>query len=190
MATHILIRKVPVSGSTFSLIFLYGKSHTPYSSYFVCGEDHSLLIHKKYEACDFSVLTFPKMIQIKKAQKYQRDKLFIHGILGVLFSQGGGITYFSLEVSQGPRVHARIKYYLKYRSWVGNSGEVITISPTVMNIIPSYPLVISSGIIISICTPDNHTEIPQRVRPMAQTKISQYCIIIIMELLVFLRSYT
>ena len=62
MATHILIRTVPVSGSTFSLVFLYGKSHTPYSSYFVCGEDRSLLIHKKYEACDFSVLTFPKMI--------------------------------------------------------------------------------------------------------------------------------
>ena len=69
MATHILLSKVPASGSTFSIIFLYGESHTPHSSYFVRCEDRSLLIHRKYEACNFSVLPFPKTIWIKKVQK-------------------------------------------------------------------------------------------------------------------------
>ena len=62
MATHILLITVPASRSTFSLILVYGKSTSPYSSYFICGEDHPLFIHKTYEICDISVLTFPKII--------------------------------------------------------------------------------------------------------------------------------
>ena len=60
METHILLITVPASRSTFSLIFAYRKSTSPYYSYFLCGEDHSLFIHKKYEICDISVLHFPK----------------------------------------------------------------------------------------------------------------------------------
>ena len=101
MATHILLSTVPASGSAFTLILFYGKSHTPYSSYFVRGEYHSLCIHNKYESCGFSGIPFPKMIQVKKVQKYQRDRFVKNCILDVLISQGGGITDFSLEVSRG-----------------------------------------------------------------------------------------
>ena len=41
------------------------------------------------------------MIYVKKVQKYKRDKFVINGIMNVWFSEGGGITDLSLEVSQG-----------------------------------------------------------------------------------------